>query len=524
MAKKIGFWVSLFFVFLALISTGIYVKEKLTKKIPEEQIIHSSDTFKPKLKSFLDIVDGTVDQIRQKAASIDVDVLSKEKLNAYFSVLIEQNEYLQGIVILGSETDYALVKDKKTWLMTHTVKHKFVDWYRLNNKLQVITEWTNANNALMDTSNLSSIKASAMSQPGRIWLTTESEIPEKRDIIFSIFKLERSDNTDVVALIYRTSQLGQRFSQSLHFENPLVTLVTANRLVTPMQTSNDEDFVKLRNLSKKVNVFIQDWQRSNDPSSKLFSFEDQTLNYWLRIDTITPRSGISAFAIAVSQPDLLKSNEKYEQIFIYAAIMFLLFALFAYLTTNRNNLKNEDAGTALKELSIDEIIDLIERGESENVEFKSSLRWDYNLQKMNHFLEIVILKTITAFTNASGGVLFIGVDDDFKILGLEPDLNTFAKKNVDYFELHLRKLINTQFGVRFSNKYTLIRFPVIHGRTICVVQVAKADKPQFLKLKNKHGVIEEKFYVRTGNASQQISSLTEINQYIQGHFSEDGRN
>lgn len=518
MLKKFGFWLSVFFLLLTIVSLGFYLKQKMSDINPEEVIIKSSKMFKPKLKSFLKIVDATIENIEQKATYLDVDILPKDSLNIYFSRLIDEEEFLQGIVLLGSDIDYALVKDNKTWMMTHSLKNEFVDWFRLNDKLEVVTEWTNANNVVMDTNNLRSIKASALSEEGRIWLSTESDIAEKRDILFNIFKIESVANTDVVALIYRTSQLGQRFNQALTFDMPLVTLITPKRLVTPMRTSEDDKYLQLKNLSLDVNNWIREWQKTANPSPELILFETQKREYWLSIDTIAPLSGISAFSIAISQDDLLGSINKFEQSFIYAAIMFLLFSLFAYLTTYRKYKKVSAPDKSLKELSIDEVKAIIQGGETEFVEFKSSLRWDYNMQKVNWILEMVILKTIAAFTNASGGKLLIGVDDDFNVLGLEPDFHTLAKKNVDYFELHLRKLINNQFGVNFSNKYILTRFQIIEGRTICVVQIAPSDQPKFLKSKNKHGALEERFYVRSGNASQQITSLTEINAYIEGHF------
>ena len=137
---------------------------------------------------------------------------------------------------------------------------------------------------------------------------------------------------------------------------------------------------------------------------------------------------------------------------------------------------------------------------------------------MNKALEDVILKSIAAFSNAKGGKLFIGVSDDMQILGLQPDFDTLKKQNVDYFELHLRKLINNQFGVRFSNNYLHMQFPVIDNKTICVIQVLASEDPLYLKVKNNQGHMVEKFYVRSGNASQEITSLQEINEYVNDRF------
>ena len=128
------------------------------------------------------------------------------------------------------------------------------------------------------------------------------------------------------------------------------------------------------------------------------------------------------------------------------------------------------------------------------------------------------MKNIAAFANAKGGILFIGVNDEMEILGLEKDFNTLKKQDADYFELHTRNLINNQYGISFSNENVLMRFPNFDGKIICSIQVKASENPVFLKTQDKNGNEVEKFYVRSGNASKEISSLKEINEYINVRF------
>jgi hypothetical protein len=92
---------------------------------------------------------------------------------------------------------------------------------------------------------------------------------------------------------------------------------------------------------------------------------------------------------------------------------------------------------------------------------------------------------------------------------------------VDYFELHLRKLINNQYGIRFSNTYLLIQFAVLNGKSLCIIQIAPSNYPLYLKTKNRQGQPIEKFYVRSGNASHSIDLLQEINKYIELRFKKE---
>jgi len=67
------------------------------------------------------------------------------------------------------------------------------------------------------------------------------------------------------------------------------------------------------------------------------------------------------------------------------------------------------------------IKDLIAKGESATLEFKSTARWNVKIAQPDTKMERVIVKTIAAFLNAKGGTLIIGVEDDGKVYGLHED-------------------------------------------------------------------------------------------------------
>ena len=106
----------------------------------------------------------------------------------------------------------------------------------------------------------------------------------------------------------------------------------------------------------------------------------------------------------------------------------------------------------------EEISDLILGGESESVEFKSTLRYDLRQKAVNKTLEYVIAKTISAFLNSNGGNLFIGIDDDQNALGLNDDISTLKKQDIDGFELQLIEVIKKYIGKEFSS-HMKINFP-----------------------------------------------------------------
>ena len=176
-----------------------------------------------------------------------------------------------------------------------------------------------------------------------------------------------------------------------------------------------------------------------------------------------------------------------------------------------------DSIVSSKEASVEASIeDLISEGESDEVEFKASMRWSYREASANKSLEQVIIKSIAAFANAEGGTLLIGVDDDAQILGLEHDYSTL-KGTKDEFEIHLRNLINKSFGVPFATNNLKIEFPEVSGVEICQIDIRPSSWPCYLSVVDSSGRKAEKLYVRSGNTSQELR-LSEVSSYVDSRF------
>jgi hypothetical protein len=147
-----------------------------------------------------------------------------------------------------------------------------------------------------------------------------------------------------------------------------------------------------------------------------------------------------------------------------------------------------------------EIISLIGKGESAELEFKSTVRWDLREGKKSAELEAIIRHTVAGFLNANGGTLLIGVGDDGSIVGLQPDYGTFKKPNRDGFELFLTELLLGGLG---KDMATSIRtsFHEVDGKDVCRLTVAAGPRPVFLKEGN-----DDAFYLRAGNSTRRLST------------------
>lgn len=154
---------------------------------------------------------------------------------------------------------------------------------------------------------------------------------------------------------------------------------------------------------------------------------------------------------------------------------------------------------------------IIDKGENDLIEFKSSLRWDYHQEKVNKALELVVVKTISAFLNTEGGMLFIGVNDDGNALGLDNDYQCLSKKNRDGFLLTLTNLINQNLG-KSTHKFVTINIISINDKDVCIVSAEKSDKPVFFGKNEK-----EEFYIRASASSQPLG-MRESYKYITSHW------
>ena len=164
--------------------------------------------------------------------------------------------------------------------------------------------------------------------------------------------------------------------------------------------------------------------------------------------------------------------------------------------------------TLLKKKDEEEILELIEKGENEKLEFKSTLRVNLHTQEIDKKIEHSVLKTIVAFLNSGGGTLLIGVSNERKILGIEKD----KFENEDKFLLHLLNIIKEKIGKKYLDliEIKLLRF---EQKIVVKISCRKSNKEIFLKTSQK----EEEFYVRTGNATTNLYG-SELVDYIEKNF------
>lgn len=154
------------------------------------------------------------------------------------------------------------------------------------------------------------------------------------------------------------------------------------------------------------------------------------------------------------------------------------------------------------------IEDLIAQGESKTVEYKSSLRWDYEAGNVSKIVQKSVAKTMAAFLNTEGGALLIGLTDDGEVLGLAKDIKTLGKKqDRDGFELAFKNVLSTYLGAATSAAVELT-FADHDGKTLAVASCEAHSQPVYLTDGS-----DVDFFVRDGNSSRPLNVL-ESNKFI----------
>ncbi len=165
--------------------------------------------------------------------------------------------------------------------------------------------------------------------------------------------------------------------------------------------------------------------------------------------------------------------------------------------------KSLESGHRDRNRNPDWIKSIIGSGESESVEFKSTLRWNLKTDRSEKVIEKAWLKSLAAFLNSGGGALLVGVADNGAILGTEAD----RFENDDKYLLHVNNRIQQHIGLEHAGfiEYQLIP---VDDKRVLLIECRPCPSPVFLKISK-----EEEFYIRVGPGSRRLST-SEVVAYV----------
>jgi hypothetical protein len=207
------------------------------------------------------------------------------------------------------------------------------------------------------------------------------------------------------------------------------------------------------------------------------------------------------FALSQLQQSLQGGPPLKTAFYVIVGVILSVAGAALYSSMHRRTEQIEQLSAALG----DDLRALISRGESANLEFKSSFRWDLKENKVNRVLEGVVLKTLAGYMNGHGGTLLIGVADDGRVTGLEHDYPTLKRPDRDGFEQVLMTAIATKLGADACHAVQMV-FHSLDSKDVCRVMVTPAHRPVYVKDGDT-----PKLYVRTGVSTRELNVQEAIN-------------
>jgi len=159
------------------------------------------------------------------------------------------------------------------------------------------------------------------------------------------------------------------------------------------------------------------------------------------------------------------------------------------------------------------VLALIQASESKHVEMKASMRTPLGTGEVPaKVIEKMVAKTVAGFLNAEGGTLLIGVHNDGRIEGLEPDFKSIGRGDRDGFEQAFVNLIRERLGADVAPFVRLDFVDLDGGKIVATVRSRPHGRPVYLRDGD-----QREFYVRTGSTTQQLN-VEQAQGYITSHW------
>ena len=182
---------------------------------------------------------------------------------------------------------------------------------------------------------------------------------------------------------------------------------------------------------------------------------------------------------------------------------FFSVSLFNFLDGHFNFLGSRKSETIIPNF----IEGMVLKGESDKLEFKSTLRRNLHTGNFDKNMEHSVLKTIVAYLNSRGGSLLVGVGDSGESIGIEED--QFSSQ--DKLRLYFTSMLKNQLG---NGCLPYIRYEIYpyKGKSVLKIDCLPSNKRIFL-----NWLDQEEFYIRHGPSSLRLAG-GDLIDYVQHRF------
>ncbi len=474
----------------------------------------ASQRIESEFKRFFDPVVNNLDIIARWAGKGEFQIEQPSDLNQVFIPILQQFPQVSALILADRDgNEYFLLSKGDQWLTRITRSGEGmrpVQWIRWDSATNETDRWQEESN--YHPRGRPWFKgAMLLDQPSeRYWTAPYTFFTLQQPGITVATRTSTADGrTLVIGFDVLLSEIGQTTTTASVGEHGKVFVLTSDDKVLgpPRHPRFDNDPGALAKALltpatalniQELNIALETWKQRGEQLGEPFSFKVGRRPWWGVLRSF-PLEG-RGFRIGYIVPEkefadqLGISGGVLKWTGVALALLALIAAGFSIVVLRRNPPAATVAMSEAADNDADRVQALIAAGEGEQIEFKSTLRWNINSDKPGREVEISWLKTVVAFLNTGGGDLLIGVDDEGKVLGTGRD----RFPNEDKYLLHVNNLINQYIGLERTPYIRFCLVPVGEEKVLRV-RCEPSKNAAFLTIGK-----EEEFYIRSGPGSRKL--------------------
>jgi hypothetical protein len=501
--------ISLVIITIVILTSIIFYQSKrLQQQVSEAIITDTTDVVKRRFSRFIEPIEAFIYVGSQWGQEGFYTNLSDKDLTSVFMPMMNAYSHISGIILANSNgEEFFLHRNENTWSSTRleigpekTIKHwqGWIDTTKPPQKKDIIVDYDPRDRPWFKKALKKKINEIAWTDPylfftaKQVGITASTSWKDKQgvDWIFAIDLLQ----TDLLNFL---NELEAGKGGHIILVERDGSIVAHNQATQNLQINSFAPITRAMQL----------WPNRNGKTSSFLQFTADNMHWWAGFSLLDEQDPSSWVVVIVPETEIMGNiKQRWQQMGIFVILVLGVGIILAMRVVSKYSYQLRD----LPQQNIDQhnlknnLISLIEAGESSTLEFKSTMRTNLKTGKTGKEIELAWLKGIVSFMNSDGGILLIGVADDGTIRGIAED--NFA--NEDKIRLHFKSLITHHIGPEFA-RFIRMKIITIDEHMVLVIECERVRKPIFLKVGKN-----EDFFVRSGPANMKMS-MSQMIKYLE---------
>jgi hypothetical protein len=496
--------------FCCLVALSIYQARTVRKKVSKIIISDAATLVKKRVSRFLDPVENYLTVISEWKKNGAINQLNDQELTKLFIPLLSAHAQIAGLLIANSNgAEFFLQQYDGGWRSRRLCPgdgERISTWRSWHPDAQPCDVWQEKTD--YQSANRPWYKEALTKEPGKIGWTEPYTFFTAQEIgVTAAIHWQEEDDRDsrhVIAIDLLENDL-------LEFLNTLQAAEDGHIIVIGKDGSviayNKFEPGKVDQRPAPLEAALKIWQSHKEKEVSALEFTTNDQVWWAGFSKLGQGDPSSWIGIIIPQSKIMDNVvQKWRQTGILgiAVLIFAIFLAFRLVKKYSYQLKDLPTQHIDSHNFTNELMALIDAGESTTLEFKSTLRTNLKTGKKGKEIEIAWLKTITAFMNSDGGILLVGIEDDGNILGIQAD----NFENEDKLRLYCKSLINNHIGPEFA-RFINLKLKLVKEKQIVVIECERVRKPVFLSIGKN-----EDFFIRSGPSSMKIT-MSQMVKYLE---------